>query len=126
MIIKSVFFLYNIPLLTHCQSIFSPLKFILISFNSSNNACVIGGGHYNQVGNKLLEKTDYCIGHIASKYYVEILDENLLKQMADGSNTDLFIFDWKSCGKGKHRVVELIEKLGYKWEKSKDLFNNTE
>ncbi|MBT4823834.1 hypothetical protein HN695_03445 [Candidatus Woesearchaeota archaeon] len=94
--------------------------------NSSNNACVIGGGHYNQVGNKLLEKTDYCIGHIASKYYVEILDENLLKQMADGSNTDLFIFDWKSCGKGKHRVVELIEKLGYKWEKSKDLFNNTE
>jgi len=102
-------------------SVFDPKE---NTINSANNACVIGGGHYSQVGNKLLERTDYCIGHIASKYYIEVLDENLLKQMAEKNNSDLFIFDWKSSGSGKHRVVELIEKLGFRWKKSKDLFNN--
>jgi D-aminoacyl-tRNA deacylase len=91
--------------------------------SKSKNACVIGGGHYNQVANKLLEKTDYAIGHIASKYYIETLDDDLIKQMAECSNTNFFIFDWKSCGKGKHRVVEIIEKLGYNWKKSKNIFN---
>lgn len=89
----------------------------------TKNACVIGGGHYNQIANKLLERTNYAIGHIASKYYIETLDEDLIKQMAEGSNTNLFIFDWKSSGSGKHRIVEIIEKLGFKWKKSKDILN---
>ncbi len=90
-------------------------------------ACILGGGHYNQIANKILTKTELCIGHICSKYALEYLDEAMVRQMkekTDAHNPVLFIFDWKSCGAEKQRIIDILNRLGYEWKKSKELLKS--
>jgi len=101
---------------------------VLADFNKDNGArssqkiaCILGGGHYNQVANKLLDRTEFCTGHICSKYSLQFLDEEMIKQMKEKSNADLFVFDWKSCGSEKQRIVEILDKLNIEHKKSKEL-----
>ena len=90
---------------------------------TGKNVCIIGGGHYNQLANKIVHKTKLNPGHILTKFYLEETDENMLKQMKEKSNADMFVFDWKSCGPEKHRITRLLDELGFKWVKSKRLFS---
>jgi D-aminoacyl-tRNA deacylase len=92
-------------------------------------ACILGGGHYNQIANKILLRTEYSMGHICSKYALEHLNEDMIKQMKEKTDPDnpiLFIFDWKSCGKEKQRIVDILDKLGYEWKKSKEILKTEE
>jgi D-aminoacyl-tRNA deacylase len=77
----------------------------------------LGGLHYCDNFNKLLERSDIAVGHICPKYNLENLDEDMLKQMTEKSkeNAEFVILDWKGLGKEKQRIVELLEKLKIKY-----------
>ncbi|MBT3324308.1 hypothetical protein HN681_03100 [archaeon] len=83
----------------------------------------IGGNHYPHDFNKILDRTEYAIGHICPKYNLENLDENMLKQMLERNleEVDLVAVDWKGLGQNKAKVKELLEKLNIKYKKTKEL-----
>ncbi|MFH1511223.1 MAG: D-aminoacyl-tRNA deacylase [Candidatus Woesearchaeota archaeon] len=80
---------------------------------------VFGGGHYNQVANKILQRTKYSVGHICPKYALGELDEEMLDQMIERSveKVELAVLDWKGLGEHKQKVKELLEKKGIKCER---------
>jgi len=79
---------------------------------------VIGGSHYSHVGNKVLLKTNYSVGHICPKFNFENLDDDLLEQAMEKviPKPKFVLLDWKGLGKGKQSILELLEKnnIGYK------------
>jgi D-aminoacyl-tRNA deacylase len=81
----------------------------------------IGGGHYAPTFNRTLEKTDYAVGHILPKYKLDDLNEEMLKQAFERNleKVELVLLDWKGLGPNKEKIVSLLEKLGYPYEKSK-------
>lgn len=103
------------------KAIINVLSKPLKEIKKEETACVMGGGHYNQITNKILETTPLYIGHICSKYSLKYLNEEMIRQMLEKSNASFFIFDWKSCGKEKKRISEILNKLNIKYKKSKEL-----
>jgi len=79
----------------------------------------IGGGHYPVNFNKILDRTNYCIGHICPKYQLENLNEDLLEQMLLKSNSDEVVVDWKGLGEFKEKVNELLKDRN--WKRDKEL-----
>ena len=79
----------------------------------------IGGGHYPRTFNKILERTEYAIGHICPKYQLENLDENLLKQMLDSEEYEFVIVDWKGVGEHKEKIKLLLENV--EWKKAQQV-----
>lgn len=80
----------------------------------------IGGPHYAAAFNKILLKTDIAIGHICPKYALQHLDEEMILQAIEKTNekVDFVLLDWKGLGKEKQRIVDLLEKLNIKYERS--------
>tara|TARA_Y100000310_G_scaffold249220_1_gene255245 strand:+ start:2460 stop:3215 length:756 start_codon:yes stop_codon:yes gene_type:complete len=86
----------------------------------SYKTCVaIGSGHYPIPFNKVLERTEYAIGHICPKYQLENLDEAMLKQMVDKSKPEFILLDWKGLGPYKEKVKALTE--SYEVKRIKEL-----
>lgn len=82
--------------------------------------CVaLGSGHYPIPFNKVLERTEYAIGHICPKYQLENLNEAMLKQMVDKSKAEFVLLDWKGLGEFKEKVKTLVET--YEVNRVKDL-----
>ena len=77
----------------------------------------VGGGHYPRTFNKILERTDYAIGHICPKYQLENLDEDLLKQMFSAEKVSFVVVDWKGVGEHKEKIKKLLE--SYEWKKAR-------
>jgi len=74
----------------------------------------VGGGHYAPEFNHLLLKTEYAISHIAPKYVLETIDENMIKKAIDRSfeKVELCVLDWKGM-KSHHRetLLQILEEL---------------
>lgn len=74
----------------------------------------IGGGHYAPEFNHLLLKTEYAISHIAPKYVLDSIDENMIKHAVERSfeKVELCAMDWKGM-KSIHRngILQILEKL---------------
>ena len=89
---------------------------------------VVGGGHYNQLAMKILDKTEYHIGHICAKHSLEGFNEDTFKQAIEKSMdpVSLVVLDWKGLGQYKDKIIEFIENAGVKWVKGKDLGKNAE
>lgn len=83
----------------------------------------IGGGHYNNYANKIMERTDLAVGHICPKYAVEFLDKLLIRQAIEKTvpKPELVILDWDGLGGHKQRIVEILEKNNIKYERVKRL-----
>ena len=79
---------------------------------------VVGGGHYNHAGNKIMLRTNYAIGHIIPKYLLPIttpiINEAVLKTQ---ENFDTVLLDWKGLGGYKQETVSLIKKAGLNYKK---------
>lgn len=77
---------------------------------------VLGGGHYNKVGKKLMLNSEYAVGHICPKYQLENLDVELLNQMIKRSDekVELIVLDWKGL-KEKEKIKKLLEKVKIKY-----------
>ncbi|GAH06430.1 unnamed protein product, partial [marine sediment metagenome] len=57
-----------------------------------------GGTHYSPKFKKLIINTNIAIAHICPKYFVQELNEEMIKQMIDKTienSVRFFIFDWK-------------------------------
>lgn len=80
----------------------------------------IGGPHYCNNFNKILERTDIAVGHVCPKYALEPLDEVMIKQGVEKSQekVDFVLLDWKGLGKEKQRIVDLLEKLNIKYKRT--------
>lgn len=86
----------------------------------------IGGGHYNNYANKIMEMTDLAVGHICPKYAVEFIDEEMIQQALEKTfpKSELVILDWNGLGGHKQRLVEILEKLNVKYERAKRILKN--
>lgn len=87
---------------------------------------VLGSLHYNQLANKILLTTKYSVGHICSKYFLDILNENLLKQAIEKTipNPKLIILEWKGLGKYKQKTISLLDSLNLKYKRWKEIKQN--
>ena len=80
----------------------------------------LGGPHYCDNFNKILERTGAALGHICPKYALEKLDETMLKQMFERSKEKpgFVILDWKGLGTEKQRIVDLLKKMNIKFSRT--------
>ena len=87
---------------------------ILEGMDSKETAPVaigFGGGHYCPKFSEYIK--EYAMGHMAAKYAIELLNENLVSQMMEKSNgAETILFDKGLKGKHKRRVNELLDSLG--------------
>ncbi len=92
------------------------------SYSSLNviPALGIGGQHYSTTFNKILQRTDYAIGHICPKFNLEFLDEEMISQAIEKiiPKPEMVILDWKGLGQEKQRIVDLLGKMDIKYERS--------
>lgn len=74
----------------------------------------LGGTHYPIKFNKLLLESEFGLAAVATKYDLESIDENMLKQMIVKSieEVNYIIVDWKGLGKEKKRIMKLVEDTG--------------
>jgi len=83
----------------------------------------IGGTHYPENFNRIMLETKYAIGHICPKYALNSLNEYMLKQAVDKvyEKVSFAVLDWKSLGQSKARIVKLLDDIGLRFKKSKDV-----
>ena len=83
---------------------------------------VLGGGHYNQVANKLILRTEYSVGHICPKHQLELLDKEMLAQAIEKNpGFEMCVLDWKGMGPAKQEVIALLEKERVRYERYQSL-----
>ena len=86
---------------------------------------LLGGGHYNQAGNKIMLKTDYAIGHVCPKHVLEHLDEEILMQAINKTipKPNIVLLDWKGLSIHKQKIVGLLEKLNIRYERIQNMLH---
>ena len=87
---------------------------ILEGMDSKEEAPVaigFGGGHYCPKFSEYIK--DYAMGHMAAKYAIELLNEDLINQMVEKSQgIDKVLLDKGLKGKHKRIVLELLGSAG--------------
>ena len=80
----------------------------------------IGGPHYCSNFNKIALSTDIALSHICPKYSLQSLGEELISQAIKKTKekVDFFVLDWKGLGTEKQRIIEMLNKLNIKYERS--------
>ena len=83
-------------------------------------AFCIGGPHYCNNFNKILERTDIATGHICPKHALEYLDESLIRQAIEMTKekVDLILLDWKGLGKEKARIKVILESMNLEFQRT--------
>jgi len=74
----------------------------------------IGGPHYCNNFNKILERADIALGHICPKHNLHLLDEEMIMQAIERTKEkiDFVLLDWKGMGAEKERLKGILEKMG--------------
>jgi D-aminoacyl-tRNA deacylase len=81
------------------------------SKKTAPKAIGFGGGHYCPNFSEYIK--EYSMGHMAAKYAIDLLQENLVTQMIEkSSGADTIIFDKGLKGRHKRKVIELLDSLG--------------
>jgi D-aminoacyl-tRNA deacylase len=81
------------------------------SKETAPTAIGFGGGHYCPKFSEYIK--EYAMGHMAAKYAIDLLDEDLVTQMVEKSNgVETILFDKGLKGRHKRRVLELLDSLG--------------
>lgn len=85
----------------------------------------IGGPHYCPNFNKIqLNSKDYAISHVIPEYALPLNDTMIIEAIEKTKeHVNLMIIDWKGCGNSESRqkVIETIEKLGLKYERTEKI-----
>jgi D-aminoacyl-tRNA deacylase len=82
---------------------------------------VIGGSHYNHVGNKAMLKNNLAVGHICPKHNLEKLNIQMVKTAMERCNAKSVLVDWKGLGKEKKRIIELLDNFKISYTRSDKL-----
>jgi len=82
-------------------------------------ALALGGTHYCAAFNKLELENKYALSHICSKYFLENINSEILKQAIERTEERVtcVLLDWKGLGKEKERVLKAVEEAGLEVEK---------
>ncbi|MAG15543.1 hypothetical protein CMO88_00625 [Candidatus Woesearchaeota archaeon] len=80
----------------------------------------IGGMHHAPNFTKVMLAEDVSVSYLCPKYMLESLDEEMLKQAIDKSKANSVVLDWKGLGKEKARIVDMLEKNGVNYKRTKD------
>jgi D-aminoacyl-tRNA deacylase len=74
----------------------------------------LGGTHYPIKFNTLLLESEFGLAAVATKYDLESIDENMLKQMIVKciEEVNYIVVDWKGLGKERKRIMKLVEDTG--------------
>ena len=89
-------------------------KVFTMPFEEIKTCVVLGGGHYNNVANKILSDTEFSVSHMCPKYNLEFFTEEILDQaMREAS---FVVLDWDGM-KDKGRIIDLLDKHSIKWQK---------
>jgi len=99
------------------------IKEVFTKEDKVESCLFIGGGHYNNYANKIMERTDLAVGHICPKYAVEFLDEEMITQALEKTlpKAKMVVLDWDGLGGHKQRLVEILDKLDIKCERAKKI-----
>jgi D-aminoacyl-tRNA deacylase len=83
---------------------------------------LIGGGHYNQAANKIMLRTQYAVGHIIPKYSLPVTTSIVNEAEAKTQeNIQNVLLDWKGLGEYKQETVNLLKRLGLKYERVQNI-----
>jgi len=87
---------------------------------SGRVAVGIGGLHNMPSFKRWIVDSDVAISHTCPKYCLKDLDEQMMKQAISKTveEVDLCLLDWKGMGFEKHRIVELLQRMGIAFEKN--------
>ena len=81
--------------------------------------CMFGGGHYPKIANKLILGSEFVIGHIAPKYAIDSIDEEMFKQAVE-KNVEkvakIIIVKDETSAKQRQKLVGFADKMGVKYE----------
>ncbi len=81
----------------------------------------IGGPHYAPNFLKLMEKTNYAVGHICAKYNLENLDDKMLQQAIETSGAQEVFVDWKGVGGYKEKIKTICGQCGVTYKRPDQL-----
>jgi D-aminoacyl-tRNA deacylase len=86
---------------------------------------VLGGGHYSQLANKILLRTEYAVGHIGAKYALKDIDAAMLRQAVERSVEPIamVVLDWKGLGDQKENIKKILEESKIKFVRSKEILH---
>lgn len=100
------------------------IKKVFVKELTGKSCVLLGGGHYNSAANKIMERTEYAVGHICPKYALDLLDSEMITQAIERTipKPSLVVLDWKGLGTEKERIVNLLDELGLEYQKSKKIF----
>ncbi len=84
---------------------------------------ILGGGHYNQLTNKILLRTDIAVSHICAKYDLINLNKELILQAINKTveKVDYITLDWKGLGLHKQKVTNLLKELNLDYKRSEEI-----
>ncbi|MBT3304054.1 hypothetical protein HOD14_04665 [Candidatus Woesearchaeota archaeon] len=100
------------------------IKKVFVKKLSGKSCVLLGGGHYNSAANKIMERTEYAVGHICPKYALANLDSEMITQAIEKTipKPSLVALDWKGLGQEKERIVNLLDEMNIKYKKSKSMW----
>ncbi|MEK6892193.1 MAG: D-aminoacyl-tRNA deacylase [Nanoarchaeota archaeon] len=80
----------------------------------------IGGNHYCANFNKIMLRSDVALSYVCPKYALQNLNEDLIQQSLQKTieKVDFAVLDWKGLGTEKKRIVEMLDKLSVKMERT--------
>ncbi len=86
-----------------------------------------GGTHYSPKFKKLIINTNIAIAHICPKYFVQELNEEMIKQMIDKTiekTVKFFILDWKGLNSAdKSNLSQILIEFNIEIKRTKDFQN---
>ncbi|HKT21066.1 MAG TPA: D-aminoacyl-tRNA deacylase, partial [Nitrososphaerales archaeon] len=73
-----------------------------------------GGTHYSEKFTRLLIEEEFAFSFVAPKYALEHVDEGMVGQMLQRTNSPVryAVLDWKGLGPHKEKIVKLAERFG--------------
>ncbi len=83
----------------------------------------IGGPHYSERFTQVMLRSDIAVGHVASKYSVPYLDDEMVGMMVERTvpRPELALLDWKGLGRERSRMTSTLEGYGLQWLKLKEV-----
>ncbi len=85
----------------------------------------LGGPHYCNTFNKLLQRMPIAFGYICPKHNLENFDDDLLSQALGkcAEKVDFTVLDWKGLGQHKEKIIALLQKNNISYKRSDQILN---
>ena len=96
----------------------------LVSESLPDRPSTIGFGGPHYAPNFTEITSNVAVGHIAPKYVIENVDEEMIEQMIRKTTPkpEFAVLDWKGLRSGeKTRITSILEQLGVAWRKTSEL-----